>query len=180
MAFQNIALSGRIACGSSTLASALSQNLGWSLRDGSQIFRDISAHLGYDLERAPQQYNDDVDRKVDEETYALLALPQQIVVSSKLAGFLSRDIPHTLRVLLICSQEERIRRYIQSRGHAPKEAPNLIQLREQADQKKWERLHGPNDFFDQSFFHLVLDSGSLSIKQEVAHIITALAGNQTS
>jgi cytidylate kinase len=43
MSFKNIAISGRVATGVSTLAKQLSQVLGWPLRDASQIFRDISA-----------------------------------------------------------------------------------------------------------------------------------------
>lgn len=171
MAYVNIALSGQIGVGGTSLAKVLSQQLGWPLRDGSQIFRDISMHLGHDLEQSPQQYDDAVDRKVDEETRALLQTNQHSVVASKLAGFLSRDLRHTFRILVTCPLQERIKRYAKDRGHQGADARKLLLLREQKDQEKWERLYGPNDFFDPSFFHLVLDSGTLSVEEEVQRVV---------
>lgn len=175
MAFRNIALSGRIGVGGTSLAKALSQKLSWPLRDASQIFRDIAAHLGYNLELSPQQYSDDIDRKVDAETQKLLQSDRHGIVASKLAGFLSRDIAHTYRVLIVCPLEVRIKRYSQDRGYTLRDAHKLLLFREEEDQKKFGRLYGTYDFFDPTFFHLTLDSSMMTVHEEVERIIGALA-----
>ena len=68
MDFRNIAISGKIAVGSSSLAKALSVRLGYKLRDASQIFRDISMHSGFDLEKQSKNMGRRIDLAVDSET----------------------------------------------------------------------------------------------------------------
>ncbi len=174
MVFKNIAVSGRIAVGASTLAKLLSDKLGWPLRDASQIFRDISMHSGFDLEKDPQKYADEIDRRVDEETQTALAVQKNIVVTAKLAGFLSRQVKHTLRVLITCPVAERIRRYARNRGYSPDQSKKLLILREKLDQTKWSRLYGPRDFFNPKYFQLVLDSSVMSPADEVRQILSFL------
>lgn len=170
MAYRNIAISGRIAVGSTSLAQALSQELNWPLRDGGQIFRQVMAEKGFNLEtdvhQAVGDRADEFDREVDDKTVGLLSRPQGIIVTSKLAGFLSRDIKHTLHVLITCPLDTRIKRYSQDRGYQLEEAQNLIQLRQDQDQEKWSHLYSPCDFFDSEYFDLVLDSGELSVEEE--------------
>lgn len=174
MVFKNIAVSGRIGVGTSTLAKQLSQTLGWPLCDVSQIFRDISMQAGHDLEKSPQQYTDEIDKEVDDKTLAVLKENHRLVVTSKLAGFLSRSISHTLRVLITCPKDERIRRYARSRGYSLDKAKQLLILRQKLDNQKWRRLYGNHDFFSPKFFQLVLDSGRLSPADEVKNILSRL------
>jgi cytidylate kinase len=174
MVFKNIAISGRIAVGVSTLAKQLSQVLGWPLRDASQIFRDISMHSGFDLEKNPQKYADGIDLQVDGETILTLKSPSNIIVTSKLAGFLSRDIGHTLRVLITCPQEKRIYRYATNRGYPSDKAKELLILREKMDQEKWERLYGKQDFFAPANFHLIINSGKLRVEEETGLVLRHL------
>ena len=177
MAFKNIAISGRIAAGSSSLARALSEKLGWKLRDGGQIFRDISAQRGFDLEKNPQQYGDEIDRQVDQETHRLLEKHSSVVVTSKLAGFLSRDLKTTLRVLLACPLEVRVKRYAMHRGYRQDEARQLIALRESEDQEKFSRLYGAFDFFVPSLFQLILRSDRQSVEDEISSVLQSLKPN---
>lgn len=173
MDFRNIAISGKIAVGSSSLAKALSLRLGWKLRDASQIFRDISMHSGFDLEKDPQKYGEEIDRAVDTETRNTLQSEQAVVVS-KLAGFLSRDIDDALKVLVRCPIEERINRYAKDRGYPVIKSSQLIESREKLDREKWERLYGKHDFFDPRIFHLVIDSDKLRVGEEVDLILRHL------
>ncbi len=178
MGFKNIAVSGRIGSGTSTLAKQLSQALGWPLRDASQIFRDISAQIGFNLEsdvnQAVENRDDLIDKEVDDKTLAVLKENHHVVVTSKLAGFLSREVKHTLRVLITCPEDERIRRYAQSRGYSLDKAKELLILREKLDHQKWSRLYGQHDFFDPQYFQLTLDSSHLSPVDEVRQILSFL------
>lgn len=169
--YQNIAVSGQIAVGSTSLAKALSQKLSWSLREGNQIFRDISAQMGFDLEKNPQKYGDQVDIQVDNDTISILKSLSPVVVCSKLACFLSSDIAHTFKVLVTAPFDIRVQRYSQDRGYKIDESQKLINLREQEDQKKFVRLYGDRDFFAPKIFNLVLDSSKLSISEEVSSVI---------
>ena len=173
MDFRNIAISGKIAVGSSSLAKALSVRLGYKLRDASQIFRDISMHSGFDLEKDPQKYGEEIDLAVDSETRDTLRTKQAVVVS-KLAGFLSRDIDDSLRILVSCPIGERVNRYAKDRGYSIIKSSQLIESREKSDQQKWERLYGKQDFFDPVNFHLVIDSGKISVEKEVELVLRHL------
>jgi len=178
MVFKNIAISGRIAVGSSSLAKALSLRLGWKLRDAGQIFRDVTAQMGFNLEvdinKAIENRDDQIDKEVDQKTLNVLRDDKNIIVTSKLSGFLSHNIKHALRVLVVCPEEERVRRYAQNRGYPLVKAKELLILREKMDQQKWERLYGGLDFFDPKIFHLVIDSGKLKVEEEVNLILRHL------
>lgn len=182
MDFKNIAVSGRIGAGTSTLAKQLSQALGWPLRDASQIFRDVTAQIGFNLEtdvnQAVQNRDDLIDREVDDKTLAVLKENHRLVVTSKLAGFLSRNLEPTLRVLITCPKDERIRRYAQSRGYSLDKAKQLLILREKLDNQKWRRLYGNHDFFSPEYFQLVLDSSRLSPQDEVKNILSVLTSSR--
>ena len=181
MEFKNIAVSGRIGAGTSTLAKQLSQVLGWPLRDASQIFRDVTAQIGLNLEvdinQAVENRDDQIDVEVDRKTLEVLNGNTHVVVTSKLAGFLSREVKHTLRVLITCPLDERIRRYAQNRGYSLDQAKKLLILREKLDQEKWQRLYGTHDFFGPKYFQLVLDSRLLSPQDEVHQILSYLNKN---
>ena len=178
MELKNIAVSGRIAVGSSSLAKALSLSLGWQLRDASQIFRDVTAQMGFNLEididKAIGDRDDQIDREVDKKTIELLSGSNKIVTTSKLAGFLSREIDSVFRVLASCPLKERIRRYSKDRSYPLDRAKQLLESREMTDQAKWERLYGSHDFFDPKIFHLVVDSGKLSVEEEVELVLRHL------
>lgn len=176
--YQNIAVSGRIAVGSTSLVKALSQKLGWNLREGNQIFRDISMQMGFDLEKNIQEAitdrSDQIDLHVDRETTSILEKQSNIVVCSKLAGFLSRDIIHAFKILVTAPPDVRIQRYSRDRGHAMAEAERLIKLREEEDNIKFSRLYGRHNFFDHKYFNLILNSSKLSIEEEAEKVLEVL------
>ena len=178
MEFRNIAISGRIAVGSSSLAKALSLRLGWKLRDAGQIFRDVTAQMGFNLEvdinKAIGSRNDQIDMEVDRKTAEVLNEGRNSIVTSKLAGFLSKGVKNVLRVLVICPIESRFNRYAKDRGYSLADAKKLLEEREDADNKKWERLYGRQDFFDPKIFHLVVDSAKLSVAEEVKLVLRHL------
>lgn len=178
MVYKNIAISGRIAVGSSSLAKALSLRLGWKLRDASQIFRDVTAQAGFNLEvdidKAIVSRDDQIDKEVDIKTVETLSGGFNTIVTSKLAGFLSRNIENVLRILIVCSVEDRINRYKKDRGYSLTDAKRLLEEREEKDKEKWGRLYGELDFFDPQIFHLVIDSGKLRVEEEVDLILRHL------
>ena len=178
MAFKNIAVSGRIAVGSSSLSKVLSLRLGWKFRDAGQIFRDVTAQSGFnlevDLDKAIGSRDDQIDKEVDRKTVETLSENINSIVTSKLAGFLSRNIENVLRILIVCPVEDRINRYAKDRGYSSVEAKRLLEEREKKDKGKWERLYGGLDFFDPKIFHLVIDSGKLKVEEEVNLILRHL------
>ena len=178
MVFRNIAISGRIAVGSSSLAKALSSCLGWKLRDAGQIFRDVTAQMGFNLEtdidNAIGGRDDQIDKEVDRKTIEILNQGHNSIVTSKLAGFLGKETEGILRVLVVCRIDDRVNRYSKDRGYPPEEAKRLLEDREEKDQQKWERLYGKQDFFDPVNFHLVIDSGKISVEKEVELVLRHL------
>lgn len=178
MDFRNIAISGRIAVGSSSLARALSLRLGWKFRDGGQIFRDVTAQAGFNLEvdidKAIGSRDDQIDREVDRETIEILTQGHNSVVTSKLAGFLGKEAGGVLRILVVCPIDDRISRYSKDRGYSTGEAKRLLEEREEKDRQKWERIYGKIDFFDPKIFHLMIDSGKLKVEEEVDLVLRHL------
>lgn len=178
MVFKNVAISGRIAAGSSSLAKALSLRLSWKLRDAGQIFRDVTAQAGFNLEvdidKAIGSRDDRIDTEVDRKTAEILSENRNAIVTSKLAGFLSRKMEDVLKILITCPVEDRINRYSKDRGYTLAEAKKLLEDRGKKDLEKWERIYGKSDFFDHQIFHLVIDSSKLRVEEEVDLILRHL------
>lgn len=157
--FENITISGGVAVGKNTLKDNLQSTLepiGWKFTSGGQILRDFTKEY---VQPVASLADDDFHRKLDQRTLDLLTKDKHYVIEAWLAGFVARELPNTLRVLLICKNDAlRIDRVANRDKVTVDEAKKFIKEREEDNFKEWQRIYGNYNFWDPQYFHLVIDT----------------------
>ena len=173
--FENITISGGVASGKGTLKENLRpylEPLGWKFASGGQLLRDFTKEY---VQPLASLASDDFHHALDNRTLKLLTEEKHYVIEAWLAGFVARELPNTLRVLLVCKNDAlRIDR-VANRDKVPvSEAISYIRKREDDNFKEWRRLYGEHDFFDPKFYNLVIDTYSSGQMETVGKVLDAI------
>ena len=173
--FDNIAISGGIGTGTTTLLKNLKaylKPLGWQFRSTGQFIREYTKE---NLMPLANLVSDDFDRKIEARVKKTFETKKNRVIEGWLAGFISRNIKNTLRVLVICSDEAiRIDR-VANRDHISiEEAKKNISLREEKNFEKWKRVYGNYNFFDPKYYHLIIDTYSSGQMETTGKVLDKL------
>lgn len=174
MRYKNIAISGGIGVGNTTLLKNLKSALGpeWKCTSTGQMFREMTKE---NVMPVSTLVDDETDRKIEAETLRRLRNEEHWVIDGWLAGFISRDVPHVLRVLMVCSDFDiRVDRVSNRDDISIQEAKNNILTREEENFAKWRRIYGDYNFFDPSFFNLVIDTHYVDQHTAVNMVLQAL------
>jgi cytidylate kinase len=159
--FDNITISGGVAVGKSTLIDNLKPYLepyNWKFKSVGDIFRDyVKEHVAPNASLVP----DDFDRAMEKEVERKLTEEKHWIIQAWISGFVARKLPHTLRVLLICKDNSlRVDRVANRDKITVEQAKHFIKEREQDNISKYKRLYGDYNFWDPTYYHLVIDTYS--------------------
>ncbi|OGK52371.1 hypothetical protein A2966_01740 [Candidatus Roizmanbacteria bacterium RIFCSPLOWO2_01_FULL_41_22] len=173
--FDNITISGGVAVGKNTLKDNLKpylEPLGWRFTSGGQLLRDFAKEYVQPVAGlAPDEFH----LKLDERTRKLLTKDGHYVIEAWLAGFMARDLPNTLRVLLVCANDAlKIDRVVNRDKVSIEKAKQYFKEREEANMKEWRRIYGNHDFFDPKHYSLVIDTYSSGPNETVGRVLDAL------
>ncbi len=158
--YRIITVSGKIASGTSTLAGNLSRFLKWKHINVGEIQRryDRTHHIHENMHGAEAR-SDRHENEIDAMTKTMLAKESDVVYEAWLAGFMAKDIPGILKVLLTCSHEDiRIDRVMNRDNTGVDEAKAWIKQRESENLRKWQKLYGPYDFWNPRYYNLIIDT----------------------
>lgn len=184
--YRNIAISGRPGAGRSTLFNNLKtilEPLGWNFFSGGEFSRQYAIEHGL-FDRKNQHhhtanlYSDEIDLKIDIEMKKKLEQEDNYVVESWIAGFNMRKVQGVLKVLLVCDDALRIDRIVNRDNLAVEDAKNHLRLREVTNLKKWKRMYGVNDFWDQKHYDLVIDTYSNGRMETLGKVLDKLGYGQ--
>ncbi len=172
--FRNITISGGVAVGKNTLLNNLKPYLlpiGWQLTSGGQLLRDFAQEQ---VQPLASLVSDDFHHKLDERTKSLLETGH-IVIEAWLAGFMARKRNDTLRILLTCQNDALRVDRVANRDKIPvSQAVEYIKEREDNNFKEWKRLYGDYNFFDPSYYHIVVDTYSSGPNETVGMVLDKL------
>ncbi len=172
MNYKNIAISSQIAAGKSTLLRNLRTHLepqGWKLRSTGQLIRDYTKENVLPLATL---VTEEFDRKIEGEVERLFREGEKNVVEGWLAGFIARDIPTTFKVLLVCSDFSiRVDRVANRDSLSIEKAKESIKIREEENFKKWKRVYGDFDFFNPTYFNLIVDTYSMGPMETLGRVL---------
>lgn len=174
--YRSIAISGQIAAGSTTTAKALAEKLNLTYHSAGDFFRKYVLNHNiplYDKAQIP----DELDRKIDHQL-ASFADHGGVVIEADYIGYFTRNMPHVLRVLLTCDEEVRIVRAI-SRVHTHTETAVEVKKRQEELYNKFHKIYSSEDYLDQKFFDLVIDTTNTP-PEEVVKQITSQFKKQKS
>ncbi|HSW96646.1 MAG TPA: cytidylate kinase family protein [Candidatus Saccharimonadales bacterium] len=163
---RNITVSGRIGSGATTLATKLSETLGWNILDGGKLFRAFTKDHGYAKDR-----DDQFDLDYEEKIKKILREEQHHIIQSHLAGFDAQGIEGIFKILLICVDNEgndkievRIDRLVNRDSMSIDQAKQEAREREEQNLAKWRRLYANNDEnwvnWDTKYYDLVINTYS--------------------
>jgi len=178
--YHAITISGPICSGKSSLFKTLCQKLGWLSYSASQFFRDFCQKNNLPLFAANLRPVS-LTRKVDQEMRKKLLAGENLILEGWLAGFIARlpspggeatggqaqGIPGVLKVLLICEDGERAKRFAKREKISLQKAFREIRKREGNLFGKWGKVYGRRDFFEPKFYDLVIDTTRLKPKEPV-------------
>lgn len=177
--YSNVAISGRIATGTSTLAKSLAQTLGWKRINVGDLQREFDRKRGMDEKITGSDTRTDArEQEMEDMTKEKLTKESQLVYEAWLAGFVARGIPGVLKVLLVCDDALRIDRMVNRDNVSVEDAKRQIRDREQGNIKKWKRLYGDYDFWDPKEFDLVIDTYASGPYETLGKVLDALGFNQ--
>lgn len=171
--YRNIAISGKICTGATTLASGLSQKFGWPIFNAGMIVREYAAKNGIPLEETTK-HEDKFHLKLDEYIKNRLKKEEHIIIESWLAGFDAQGIPGVLKVLLACDDALRIDRLVNRDNMTVEEAKEHIKKREEENLAKFQKLYGKHDFWDPKYYDLVIDTYSHSKEETLEEVLKKL------
>ena len=173
--YRNITISGRIATGTSTLAKNLEKALGWKRINAGDIQREFDRKRGVDERFAGSDTRtDEHERQIEEMTKQKLTTEDHLIYEAWLSGFVARDIPGVLRVLLVCDDALRIDRVVNRDGLTVEGAKQQIESREKGNIKKWKTIYGDYDFWDPKYYDLVIDTYSAGPQEALQMVLEKL------
>ena len=180
---RNITVSGRIASGTTTLASGLSKALGWKLLEGGELFKKIHKELGTsenEVASRPDKFDFDYEEKIKK----MLKEGKHQIIQSHLSGFDAQNIPGVFKILVVCEDEGedktdiRIDRLVNRKGISIEEAKEEVKLREEGMLKKWRRLYAKGDenwvYWDKKYYDLIVNTFDHNAEESLEITLEAL------
>lgn len=173
MKYKNVAISGDIGTGKSTLARLLSEKLGWEYISAGNYFRDWYKSKGMDVSKV-YGIPEEEDRKMEADFKREMAERENVVFESRLAGWLSKDYPETLKVLCVVDPVTAYQRVAKRDSVPVGEAEELSKQRAKDLVDKFNKLYSVSDFLDPKYFDLVTDTTNLSPDQVLEKVLGKL------
>ncbi len=181
---KNITISGRIGAGSTTLATGLSQRLGWELLEGGELFQKIHDELNLS-EISSNHRPDKFDLEYEETVKKFLKTKSHQVIQSHLAGFDAQEISGIYKILVVCEDEKgedhpdiRIDRLVNRKKITVEEAKKEIAERETNNLEKWRRMYAGEDqgwvYWDPKYYDLIVNTYSHNKEESLSFVLQKL------
>lgn len=171
-----ITISGPIGSGKSTVGRILAKHLGYEFFSGGYFFREQARKHGMSVEEFNLYAEDhpDIDRKQDDMIVDFLSSHDNIVVESRLAGWMchQRDI-EAFKVFLTASFDTRLSRISHREGNRS-DLSAMLRTREDSERKRYLDLYSI-DYNSTGIYDLVINSDRLTA-QKVAEQIYESSG----
>ena len=174
MVFKNIAISGDIGTGKTTLAKNLAKKLGWEHINAGDYFRKWHLENNIPLEMS-EKVPEKIDRAFDEDFKRKMKNSKNTVFESRLAGWLAKDFNDTFKILVVADFDKAMERVSGRDGISFDEARANALERSNSHKKKFKNLYGAVDYLNPNYFNLVVDTTSITPDQVVEEVLTAIS-----
>lgn len=175
--FKNVAISGDIGTGKSTLVRRLAEKLGWKYLHTGEFFRKWHKEHNVPLE-ASEKIPEELDKEIDMGYQEKMRTEENTIFESHLAGWLAHDVPGVFKVLCTTQYEVAMERAAKRDGVSIEEAK--VKAKERADslKEKFRRLYGVEDRFDPKYFDLIIDTTNVTPDQVLEMVLEKLGPSQ--
>ena len=171
-----ITISGPPGSGKTTVARLISENLGYPLISGGEIFRDMARKMDMDLIKFSKyaEKNQSVDIFIDSKIVELARKNENVVIDSRLSGWLMvRNGISAFKVFIDASPEVRADRILKRDDGRIEDVYRSMIQREESEKKRYLEIYGI-DFDDRSIYDMVINSDNLSPDEIVEMIMEAI------
>ena len=153
-----LTVSGPAGSGKSTTAAALAETFGFDHVSGGDIFRELAAERGYTAVEFNElaEEDDQIDRDLDRRLYSVARERDDVVIESRLAGWLAGEAAD-FRFWLDAPLEVRAARVADREGKSSTLAREETDRRERSEAARYEAYYGI-DIDDLSIYDLVLNT----------------------
>lgn len=173
MKYSNITISGQICAGKSTLRNLLIKKLVWQTFSTGELFRRHAKDHNLSLEQAEEQ-NNKLTKKIDGEVRELLKTKKHQIIDGWLAGITAKGIPGVLKILLVCKDDIRYKRFAKREELSYQEAKLKVDKRFDNWAKKIDEIYHCKDLFDEKYFDLVIDTSYITPQAVLKKVINNL------
>lgn len=161
MAINKITISGKICTGKSTLLKSLQKELNWPIFMTGQLFRDYAKKNKLNLEQVEEQ-NDELTKKIDHQVRDVIKLPGNLIIDGWMSGLMANNLPDVLKVLLICDDYVRYRRFAYREKVGIDEANKKVEERQTNWLNKLKKIYKRDDFVDPKNYDLIIDTSNIT------------------
>jgi predicted cytidylate kinase len=173
MKYSKITISGKICTGKSTLRHLLVKKLGWQTYATGELFREYVKKHNINLEKADEQ-NDKLTKKIDGQVRKLLIIKNNLIVDSWLAGITAKNIPNVLKVLLICKDDIRYKRFAKREKISYLSAKQMVIERYKNWLEKMKQIYNCDDMMDEKHFDLVIDTSYITPQAVLKKVLNVI------
>jgi len=169
-----ITISGPAGSGKSTAAAALADELGYDHVSGGDIFRELAAEKGLtplELNKLAEE-DDAIDRDLDRRLRNLAAERENLVLESRLAGWMAGEHAD-FRIWLDAPLDVRATRVADREDKDPDLARTETEARADSEAKRYADYYDI-DIEDLSIYDLVLNTARLGEKGMIEPIIAVI------
>lgn len=154
-----ITITGESATGKSTIAKALLDRLpGWTRANTGGKFREVCAEHGFSIQDV-STLPDEVHREIDSWQKSLAQNESHMIIEGRLAGWLTRDMPHVFRVYCETDLDVRVQRYMKREGITSEhQSRKEITERDHLDLLKYRKTYDLYDYRDPNYYNIRLDT----------------------
>ncbi|RNJ25990.1 (d)CMP kinase [Halosegnis longus] len=169
-----ITISGPAGSGKSTAAAALADELGYDHVSGGDIFRELAAEKGLtplELNKLAEE-DDAIDRDLDRRLRDLAASRDDLVLESRLAGWMAGEHAD-FRIWLDAPLDVRAERVADREDKDPELARTETEARADSEAKRYADYYDI-DIGDLSIYDLVLNTARLGEKGMIEPIVAVI------
>lgn len=174
--YKNITVSGKIATGTTTLAKNLQRTLGWEYVNTGALQRQWDRDHGVNENAHGAMLRpDEHEREMEALAQKTLTEKEGIAYEAWLSGFVARELPGVLRVLVTCREDAvRVDRVVNRDKLTVEQAKQYIRTREEENIAKWKKLYGNYDFWDPQYYHIVVDTYSSGAMETLGKVLDTI------
>lgn len=175
MKYSKITIAGKVCTGKTTLLRLLEKKLNWPTFLTGKLFRQYAAEQGLTLETADEQ-TESLTKKVDYKMRDLLKSPGNLIVDGWMSGIMANKNPEVLKVLLVCRDDIRYKRFAKREDISFSEAKEKVEDRQNNWFYKIEEIHAvkKETLNDENTYDFVIDTSYITPQAVARRVLDRL------